>query len=193
MILKAISQQPCKTQNIDMSAVREFQSGDAEMALALMRDLACFEGYIDDFQVTAADLIEHGLGSDRLFTAFVVPEDDADALLGIAVTYIVPWTYDLKPVLVLKELFVTKEARGRGVGKSLFRRAMGYGRERGASKIQWTVLQTNNRAKTFYRRLGGSEDTNWEPWHLSLTPPLDDPRVLPPETTKNSNPTNQEI
>jgi len=152
-----------------MSAVREFQFGDAEMALALMRDLACFEGYIDDFNVTAADLIKHGLGPDQLFSAFVVPEEDEQTLLGIAVTYIVPWTYDLKPVLVLKELFVSEDARGRGIGEALFRHALEHGRKRGASKIQWTVLQSNNRAKTFYRRLGGSKDTNWETWHLPLS------------------------
>ncbi|ESY27091.1 hypothetical protein X749_23380 [Mesorhizobium sp. LNJC391B00] len=33
-------------------------------------------------------------------------------IVGIAVHYLIPWTYDLKPVVWLKELYVTEATRG---------------------------------------------------------------------------------
>ncbi|MDQ0318825.1 GNAT superfamily N-acetyltransferase [Pararhizobium capsulatum DSM 1112] len=121
--------------------IRPFEHRDVEEVLDLMRSLAVFEGYIDDFRVTAADVIEHGLGTSPRFGVFVATL--ADKVVGIAVHYEIPWTYDLKPVVVLKELFVAAEARGLGAGKALFQRLAVYAGEIGASKIAWTVLDGN--------------------------------------------------
>ena len=51
-----------------------------------------------------------------------VAEDPVSkALLGYAVTVTTPFTYDLKPTVTLKELFVRKGSRSRGIGEALFR------------------------------------------------------------------------
>ncbi len=44
----------------------------------------------------------------------------------MAVTYIIPWTYDLKPTVILKELFIHESARGEGIGKALMKRVASY-------------------------------------------------------------------
>lgn len=168
-----------------MTAVREFQKGDADMTLALMRDLARYEGYIDDFRVNTSDLIKNGLGPNRVFTAFVVPSEDQTKLLGVAVTYTIPWTYDLKPVLVLKELFVAEDARGKGIGKALFQHVLKHGGQCGASRLKWTVLTTNHQAKVFYRGLGGTQDNIWESWHLPVEPLVRAGRSNPSQRLQN--------
>jgi ribosomal protein S18 acetylase RimI-like enzyme len=85
------------------------------------------------------------------------------------VTYGVPWTYDLKPRWVLKELFVSEGVRSSGIGNKLFEAVTAAAAERGATRIDWTVLPQNERAKAFYRARGGKPDAAWENWTLALS------------------------
>ena len=126
--------------------VRSFDKADVPELIQLMRGLARFEGYIDDFRVAEQDLIEHGLGSQRRFEAFVAQESGAGPLLGMAVVYLIPWTYDLRSTMVLKELFVTDAARGRGLGKALMKHVARRAAEQGCPRLLWTVLHSNNAA-----------------------------------------------
>jgi GNAT superfamily N-acetyltransferase len=146
--------------------IRAFRREDVSDVLALMRGLAIFEGYIDDFRVTEADLVEHGLGPSPRFGVFVALADGKT--VGIAVHYQIPWTFDLKPVVVLKELFVAEEARGLGAGEALFLRLTAYAKDIGASKVAWTVLDGNESAMRFYKRQGASHDTVWQPWFVRI-------------------------
>ncbi|MEL7367429.1 MAG: GNAT family N-acetyltransferase [Myxococcota bacterium] len=143
---------------------RRFVAADVPELLILMKGLAQFEGYIDDFRVREADLVRHGLGPQPIFDAWVV--DDGVGLLGMAVTYVVPWTYTRYPRLVLKELFVKASARGRGVGKVLLQRVASEALERGCDSVQWTVLKSNAAADRFYRQHGGLPDETWDLWNL---------------------------
>ncbi|MEQ9142920.1 MAG: GNAT family N-acetyltransferase [Parvibaculaceae bacterium] len=149
---------------IKVGEVRAFREEDASRLLALMRGLAEFEGYIDDFAVCESDLIANGLGENQSFQAFVVPSATGTQLLGMAVTYIIPWTYDLRPVVVLKELFVRKEARQHQIGRALFERVVDLAKARNASKVQWTVLRGNDAAINFYQTQGARPDDVWENW-----------------------------
>jgi GNAT superfamily N-acetyltransferase len=148
--------------------VRPFERQDVGAVLALMRALAAFEGYDDKLRVTEADLIEHGLGPSPRFGVLVAEREGV--IVGIAVHYIIPWTYDLKPVVWLKELYVTEAARGMAVGQALVEQLRQYAAGIGASAIKWTVLKSNLPAKAFYHALGGQPDDIWEPWQLKIDP-----------------------
>lgn len=146
--------------------VRPFAHRDVSEVLRLMRGLAVFEGYIDRFSVTEADLIAHGLGQNPRFGVFVAELEGR--IVGIAVHYVIPWTYDLKPTLVLKELFVDDGARSSGAGAALIAALKRHAATIGAPRINWTVLATNDAAKRFYHREGGSHDAMWEPWTMPV-------------------------
>lgn len=101
--------------------VRRAVAGDAAALLGSMHALAVFEGYDADFRVGEADLLARGLtpgGAPPQFTALVA-EGDRGALCGHAVLLVTPFTYDLRPTAVLKELCVDAAHRGRGVGEAL--------------------------------------------------------------------------
>ena len=154
-----------------MSAVtaRPFCREDIPQVLELMKSLARFEDYIEDFTVTAEDLERYGLCDEPRFRVHVATGTRDTRVIGIAVTYTIPWTYDMKPVLVLKELFVEPSHRSRGVGEALMIVVMGEARAMGASKIQWTVLADNHAAKRFYARHGAGRDTKWDLWSLPIS------------------------
>ncbi|PRC93228.1 GNAT family N-acetyltransferase [Solimicrobium silvestre] len=148
-----------------LSSVRLALASDAANLLTLMRELAVFEKYIAQFCVTEADLLERGLRADsaRQFTAFLAEASNGQ-LLGYAVVYPVPFTFDLRPNLVLKELFVRETARGLGVGQALMTTVVAHAKQQGCARLKWDVMPTNTRAKTFYRRIGGVPDSAWENW-----------------------------
>ncbi len=153
-----------------MTIVRTAGPSDADALLAMMRELAEFEGYAESLKVTSADLIARGLApaGEPQFTAFVAERPGDDGLLGYAVVLETPFTYDLRPTLTLKELYVREDARGTGAGTALFDQVLAHGRARGAGRLKWDVLPTNEPARAFYRRAGGAPDVDWERWILAL-------------------------
>lgn len=146
--------------------IRPAERGDVDRLLELMRGLARFEEYIDDFAVTRESVLEHGFGDARLFTAFVAEQDDD--LVGMAVVYTIPWTYTLRPKVVLKELFVVEAARDMGAGKALMAAVISHAESIGAAELNWTVMTGNSAAERCYRSLGASPDRKWNNWALSL-------------------------
>ncbi len=146
--------------------VRLAEAGDVDRLLELMRGLARFEEYIDDFAVTRESVLEHGFGEERLFTSFVAEENDD--LVGMAVVYTIPWTYTLRPKVVLKELFVVEAARNLGAGKALMAAVISHATSIDAAELIWTVMEGNREAEGFYRSLGASPDLKWNNWSLNL-------------------------
>jgi GNAT superfamily N-acetyltransferase len=148
--------------------IRPATAADAGPLLALMRELARFEGYDAVFALTPRDLLERGLApaGPPQFTAFV--GEGPAGLLGYAVVVEIPFTCDLRPTLLLKELFVEAGHRGGGIGRGLFERVRAHGRERGCGRLVWTVLPDNAPAQAFYRQAGGAPDAAWQHWKLPL-------------------------
>lgn len=54
----------------------------------------------------------------------------------------------------LKELFVTKLARGRGIGGTLFKAVTALALTRGHQRVDWTADRNNSRLIDFYKALG---------------------------------------
>lgn len=149
--------------------VRRATAHDVVPLLASMHALAVFEGYVADFRVTADDLLVRGLASKgaKQFIALVA-EDAAGALCGHAVLLLTPFTYDLRPTVVLKELYVDARHRRQGVADALLAAVHAEAQAIGAGRIRWLVLPGNEPAKQLYRRWGGAPDTAWESWEMRL-------------------------
>jgi GNAT superfamily N-acetyltransferase len=148
--------------------IRRAVADDAPQLLALMRKLAQFEGYDDRFAVTVKDLLERGFSSQRPpeFTAWLAELDGAP--VGYAVIYVIPFTFDLRPTVVLKELFIDEAARGRRFGHELMSAVIAHARSLGARLIRWQVLPDNAAAKSFYGQHRAEMDGAWENWFIDL-------------------------
>lgn len=137
----------------------------------LMLDLAAFEGYSDEFAVSADDLLRLGFRPDHEPDFDCVVAEMNGALAGYALTYVIPFTYDLRPSVVLKELFVRPEFRSQGLGSQLFATVVEQSRVRNARLLRWQVLPSNHSAKRFYLRHDGRPDRQWESWVRVLDNP----------------------
>lgn len=155
--------------------VRGFERCDVPQLLDLMRDLAAFEDYLEAFAIEEVDLVERGLGANPQFQAKVAVSADGE-VVGMAVFYIIPYTYDLRPDMVLKEFYVRPDHRGAGIAEALFKAVQAAAISAGCKRVKWLVLPNNDRAKAFYTRMGATRDEAWENWQLSIASKASKPR-----------------
>ncbi|MDB5974220.1 MAG: GCN5-related N-acetyltransferase [Nevskia sp.] len=146
--------------------IRDALHTDIPDLLRLMRSLAEFEGYRADFAVTARDLAIRGFGPRPEFYAKLAIDTETDTAAGMAVYYLVPFTYDLRPTLVLKELYVDIGYRGQNIGEQLVRALARQARRFGCGRMRWDVLHGNHDAERFYQRLGGQREDYWVAWRM---------------------------
>ncbi|MCG8910428.1 GNAT family N-acetyltransferase [Pseudomonas sp. DP-17] len=139
-------------------SIREARPDDVPAVLDLMRALAEFEGYLDDFAVDADALLTRAFGPAAQCQVFVA---ETDAIVGYAVVQSVSFTFDLRPSVRLKELYVVQGQRGSGTGERLLRRVAQWALEQGAGRLLWDVLTGNDAAERFYSRLGGRRESQW--------------------------------
>ncbi len=147
--------------------IRYARKEDCEDLLGLMKKLAVFEEYIDDFTVTEQDLMVHGFSQSPTFTA-VVAEQHA-CLQGYLVYYLIPFTYDLQPTLFIKELYVNKSSRGENIGKQLMQFTINDAKEKGCGRMKWDVLSDNITAQSFYKSFGAKYDERWQGFVLKFS------------------------
>ena len=69
--------------------------------------------------------------------------------------------------IYLEDLFVRPEARGKGVGFALLRALARIAVERGCGRLEWAVLDWNQLAIDFYKRIGARPLDDWTVFRLT--------------------------
>jgi len=138
--------------------VRFATAKDCPLLLRLIRELAVFERAPDAVVATEEDLRRHGFGPNPQFEAILAFLDDEPA--GVALFHSRYSTWLGRPGLYLEDLYVTEQARGRGVGRRLMARLAAIAVERQWGRIDFQVLDWNP-ARGFYHRLGMGHVDGW--------------------------------
>ncbi len=76
-------------------------------------------------------------------------------------------SFRARPFLFLEDLVVSEVARSRGVGEALMAALAREGVARKVLRIDWFVLDWNEGAMRFYRRIGGAPAEDWVRYSLS--------------------------
>jgi GNAT superfamily N-acetyltransferase len=146
--------------------IRKAVESDIPSLLPLMRELAEFEKYSNDFAITEEVLREQGFRRSPPDFHCLIAEQGAH-LVGFLVYYFIPFTYRAKPNLVIKELYIADRHRSRGIGRQLMKAVAREAQETGCGVIKWWVAEWNERGMEFYKRLGATTDTEWREFQLS--------------------------
>lgn len=146
--------------------IRRAVEADVPNLLPLMRELARFEKYETSFAITEEVLREQGFRrSPPDFHCLVAEENNQ--LVGLAVYYFVPFTYQAKPNVIVKELYVVDGYRSKGVGKLLMKAVAKEAEKADCGLIKWYVAKWNHRGIQFYERLGARIDPDWHEFQMS--------------------------
>jgi GNAT superfamily N-acetyltransferase len=132
---------------------------DVPLILRLITALGDYEKLAHQV-VATEDALRRTLFGERP-AAEVVIAYGGDEPIGFALWFHNYSTFLAKPGLYLEDLFVVPEWRGRGVGKGLLTHLARIAVERGCGRMEWSVLDWNEPAIGFYRRLGAEILEDW--------------------------------
>jgi len=144
--------------------IRPAAVADIPRILSFIRELAAYERLADEVVADEARLRETLFG-DRPAAEVELAFHDGEPA-GFALFFHNYSTFLGRPGLYLEDLFVRPDYRGRGVGRALLRRLAGLARTRGCGRLEWSVLDWNEPAIGFYRRLGARALEDWTVWRL---------------------------
>ena len=139
--------------------IRPATPADVPVILRFVRDLAAFEREPDAVEATEP-MLHDALFVDRPAAEAVIAED-ATGALGFALFFHNFSTWAGRRGIYLEDLYVTPEARGRGVGGALLRHIAALAVARGCARFEWSVLDWNAEAIAFYRRMGAVGMDEW--------------------------------
>jgi GNAT superfamily N-acetyltransferase len=138
--------------------LRRGQESDLPRVLALIQELAAYEREPDAVTNTL-DMMRHdGFGPAPIFGFFVL--ESGDDLLGLALFYTAYSTWKGR-MLYLEDLVVTEAARRGGYGRLLFDAVVAEAQRTGAQRMKWQVLDWNEPAIAFYKKLGATIESEW--------------------------------
>jgi GNAT superfamily N-acetyltransferase len=146
------------------ATIRPARPGDEPDILRLIRALADYEREPDAVEATAEGLAAHLFADVPRVFAHVAEQDGH--VVGTAVWFLNFSTWTGKHGIYLEDLFVDPSARGGGIARGLVRALAAEAGSRDCARIEWAVLDWNEQAKDFYRRLGATHNESWEPWRL---------------------------
>ncbi|HEY5756298.1 MAG TPA: GNAT family N-acetyltransferase [Steroidobacter sp.] len=133
---------------------------DVPMILQLIRELAEFERLLHEVTATEEQLLENLFGP-RPKAEVIMGRLPGGEVVGFALYFHNFSTFLAKPGIYLEDLYVRQQYRGRGYGELLLRRLAGIALERNCGRLEWSVLDWNQRAIDFYKSLGAAPMNEW--------------------------------
>jgi len=139
--------------------IRPATSRDIPLILSFIRELAVYEKLEREVVATEENL-RAALFGERPVVEAVIASLDAEPV-GYALFFPNFSTFLARPGLYLEDLYVRPVARGAGVGRELLEYLARVAVERGWERFEWAVLDWNEPAIGFYRKLGAEPLTGW--------------------------------
>src|ERR1700742_2133868 len=148
--------------------IRRIRPSDVDRAVELVHELAAYEKAPDECRLTAEQLRTALFGPAPALFGHVAELDGE--VVGMALWFLNFSTWDGVHGIYLEDLFVRPEHRGSGLGRALLTALAEECVARGYSRLQWWVLNWNEPAINFYRRLGAVPMAEWTVFRLAGDP-----------------------
>ncbi len=158
--------------------VRAAEAHDAPVVYGFIKELARYEGLSDRVTASEADIAGALFGSGLLRASIAWVETEThsgpeswsrgEAPAGFILYFANFSTFRGRVGFYVEDVFVDERFRGRGIAHALFGAVAAEARRSGAFCLQWAVLDWNERAKGFYRSIGGARMDGWELWRMDI-------------------------
>ena len=138
---------------------------DVPLLLRMIKALADYEKMSDEVVATESSVCE-ALFGNRRFAEVVIGYAGTEPA-GFALFFHNFSTFRGAPGLYLEDLFVEPRWRGHGFGRRLLAHLAGLAVARGCHRLEWSVLDWNELAIGFYRRVGARPMDDWTVFRLT--------------------------
>ncbi len=146
-------------------SIRSGSDADVPLILRLIRELADYERAPRDAVATEDQLREVLYAANPAAEVLLAFEDEEP--IGFAVYFFNFSTWLGRPGLYLEDLFVRPQVRGHGYGRALLQRLAQLAQDRGCGRMEWAVLDWNEPAMGFYKKLGAKPMEDWTVYRLT--------------------------
>jgi GNAT superfamily N-acetyltransferase len=145
--------------------IRSASEADVPLILQFITALARYEHLVHTMTATEELLRKHLFGETPV--AQVLIASLADKEVGFALYFQSFSTFVGKPGIYLEDLFVNPPARGKGVGRALLLEVARIALERECGRLEWAVLDWNESAIRFYKKLGAIPMADWTTYRVT--------------------------
>ena len=145
--------------------IRSATENDVPVIFALIKELAEFEKLADQIKTSEEELRNTLFGKDR-FVEILLAEYE-NKVVGQALFFKNFSTFLGKPGIYLEDLYVKRDIRGKGIGKALLDKIISITKERNYGRVEWSVLDWNEPAIDFYKKIGAKPLDDWTIFRLT--------------------------
>ncbi len=155
-----------------MLSIRPAAVTDVAQILSFIRELAEYEKLAHAAVATEADLRETLFGARPCAEVLLAEWTEegasrATSPAGFALFFHNYSTFLGKPGLYLEDLFVRPALRQKGIGAALLAHLARLALARGCGRFEWAVLDWNEPAIGFYRKLGALPQEEWTTFRVA--------------------------
>jgi GNAT superfamily N-acetyltransferase len=138
--------------------IRKAEEQDLSAVYALIKELALYENAPDEPSNPLETFLKDGSGPQPKY--HVLLAESEGSVVGIALYYLGYSTWK-GSMMYLDDLVVNEQYRRHGIGRLLLQALVDAAREHGAQQLRWHVLDWNEPAIAFYKKIGASLDPTW--------------------------------
>lgn len=138
--------------------IRAAEPRDCQTIVDLIYELAVYERLAAKAIATATDIQRDLFGPNPVIRVLIAETDEP---VGFALFFRSYSTFLGRPGIYLEDLYVKESVRGQGVGKALLSSVAQIAMDEGAGRLEWSVLDWNDPAIRFYKRLGAEMMDGW--------------------------------
>ncbi|MEM8503537.1 MAG: GNAT family N-acetyltransferase [Cyanobacteria bacterium P01_D01_bin.1] len=139
--------------------IRVATPADIPAIFELVTALSEYEKLAHEVVGTPEDL-DRGLFGQRPFAEAIVADVNGKAV-GFALYFYNFSTFLMKPGIYLEDLFVSPDYRRQGIATALLKHLANHAVEQGCGRLEWSVLDWNQSAITFYKQIGAVLMDEW--------------------------------
>lgn len=148
-----------------MIEIRKADVNDVPLILEFIQSLAEYERLRDACTATE-ERLRTTLFSEKPAAEVIIAEASGEPV-GFALFFHNYSTFLAQRGIYLEDLFVKPEARGKGVGLALLSALARIAVERNCGRLEWAVLDWNQLAIDFYRRIGAVPLDDWRIFRMT--------------------------
>jgi GNAT superfamily N-acetyltransferase len=139
--------------------IKSATESDVPVILSFVKKLARYEQLLHEV-VATEDLLRETLFGKRRTAEVAIGYLESKSV-GFVLFFHNYSTFLGKPGLYIEDLFVDEDYRRRGYGRALLLHVARLAKERDCGRLEWSVLDWNQPAIDFYKKLGASPMSEW--------------------------------